>query len=182
MNTDNLFHNQDEVMENIMLFSPMPVLQAIQDSFTESILADMQEEDAEIFAESIPVRKSGKSRYDKKASRRKGSALSDQERHNQKGRDRMHGKRHGNRQVKCLTRKRYLEADHYAHVTYKMVDGKLVPIRVKECLRTNIHRDTVPVPEQEPFYVGIYETRKLSDGITCTMEWDFPEAVQGEAI
>lgn len=74
MNTDNLFHNQDEVMENIMLFSPMPVLQAIQDSFTESILADMQEEDAEIFAESIPVRKSGKSRYDKKASRRKGSA------------------------------------------------------------------------------------------------------------
>lgn len=74
MNTDNLFHNQDEVMENIMLFSPVPVLQAIQDSFTESILADMHAEDAEIFAESIPVRKSGKSRYNKKAMKRKGSA------------------------------------------------------------------------------------------------------------
>lgn len=74
MNTDKLFHNQDEIMENIMLFSPMPVLQAIQDSFTESVLADMQEEDAEIFAEFIPVRKSGKSRYDKKAMKRKGSA------------------------------------------------------------------------------------------------------------
>lgn len=61
-------------MENIMLFSPMPVLQAIQDSFTESILADMHAEDAEIFAESIPARKSGKSRYDKKAMKRKGSA------------------------------------------------------------------------------------------------------------
>lgn len=67
------YHNQDEVMENIMLFSPMHVLQGIQDSFTESILADMQEEDAEIFAEFVPVRKSGKSHYDKKAMRRKGS-------------------------------------------------------------------------------------------------------------
>jgi len=75
MNTDKLFHNQDEVMENIMLFSPMPVLQAIQDSFTESVLADMHVEDAEIFGEFVQnVRKSRRSRHDKKASRRKGSA------------------------------------------------------------------------------------------------------------
>ena len=67
------FRNQDEVMENIMLFSPMPVLQAIQDSYTESILADMHAKDAEIFEESQSVRKSHKSRHDKKASRRKGS-------------------------------------------------------------------------------------------------------------
>ena len=55
MNTDNLFHNQDEVMENIMLFSPMPVLQAIQDSFTESMLADEYMDCEEIFGESIPA-------------------------------------------------------------------------------------------------------------------------------
>lgn len=66
-------NNQDAIIENIMLFSPMPVLQAIQDSYTESILADMHAEDAEIFEESQSVRKSGKSRYDKKASKRKGS-------------------------------------------------------------------------------------------------------------
>lgn len=66
-------NNQDTVMENIMLFSPMPVLQAIQDSYVESILADMYAEDEDLFGEFVPVRKSHKSRYDKKAMRRKGS-------------------------------------------------------------------------------------------------------------
>lgn len=72
---NKLFHNQDEVMENIMLFAPMNTLSAIQDSFTESMLADMDAEDAEIFEESqsVHVRKSRKSHYDKKAMRRKGS-------------------------------------------------------------------------------------------------------------
>ena len=85
MNTNKLFHNQDETMEHIMLFAPMPVLQAIQDSFTESILADMQEEDAEIFAESVPVHKSGKSRKSRRAIR-----LDRNKR--KKGSDRAHGK------------------------------------------------------------------------------------------
>lgn len=86
MNTNKLFHNQDETMEHIMLFAPMPVLQAIQDSFTESILADMQEEDAEIFAESVPIHKSGKSRKSRRAIR------IDRNRR-KKGSDRAHGKK-----------------------------------------------------------------------------------------
>lgn len=61
-------------MENIMLFAPMPVLQAIQDSFTESMLTDEYLDCEDLFTESVPVCKVGKSHYDKKAARRKGSA------------------------------------------------------------------------------------------------------------
>ena len=70
MNTN---HNQDEVMESIMLFAPMDTLFAIQDAYYQSIASDRHMDWAEEDAESIPVRKSGKSRYDKKASKRKGS-------------------------------------------------------------------------------------------------------------
>lgn len=81
------FHNQDEAMENIMLFSPMPVLQAIQDAYHESVLADMNAEDAEIFGESVPVRKSGKLSCKERARRHRKAnrthAL----------RDRYHGKK-----------------------------------------------------------------------------------------
>ena len=118
----NMFHNQDYVMENIMLFSPMPVLQAIQDSFTESILADMQEEDAEIFDEFIPVRKSGKSRKSRRAVRIEQNKR-------KKGSDRAHGKRHGRKYLDNLSRKKFLEADNYDHFTFKVVNGKLTPIK-----------------------------------------------------
>ena len=74
MNTDKLFHNQDEAMEHIMLFASMDTLFAIQDAYQQSIASDRHMDWAEEDAESVPVRKSGKSRYDKKASRRKGSA------------------------------------------------------------------------------------------------------------
>lgn len=74
MNTDKLFHNQDETMEHIMLFAPMDTLFAIQDAYQQSIASDRHMDWVEEDAESVPVRKSGKSRYDKKASRRKGSA------------------------------------------------------------------------------------------------------------
>lgn len=74
MNTNELFHNQDEAMENIMLFAPMSTLFAIQDAYQQSIASDRHMDWAEEDAESVPVRKSGKSRYDKKAMKRKGSA------------------------------------------------------------------------------------------------------------
>lgn len=74
MNTDNLFHNQDEIMENIMLFAPMSTLFAIQDAYQQSVASDRHMDWAEEDVESVPVRKSGKSRYDKKAMKRKGSA------------------------------------------------------------------------------------------------------------
>ena len=70
MNTDKY---QDEVMEHIMLFAPMDTLFAIQDAYQQSIASDRHMDWAEENAESIPVRKSRKSRHDKKASKRKGA-------------------------------------------------------------------------------------------------------------
>lgn len=162
MNTDKLFHNQDEIMENIMLFSPMPVLQAIQDSYVESILADMYAEDAEIFEESQPVRKSHKSRHDKKAARRKGSP-----------------KRFRDRSRKCA---------HEGHVwkTYSRGLSGDCNVRGRRLEKTgrpqriNVHKDIVPVPEQEPWYIGEYETRQVCEGVNVTMEWSAPEAVYGD--
>lgn len=123
-------NNQDTIMENIMLFSPMPVLQAIQDSYMESILADMQEEDAE----SVPVHKSGKSCKQRRAARRVQN-----KRHHHS--DRAHGKRHGKKYLDNLSRKKYLEADNYDHATFKVVNGKLRPIKdvrqARETARVN---------------------------------------------
>ena len=127
-------NNQDTVMENIMLFSPMPVLQAIQDSYMESILADMHAEDAEIFGESVPVHKSGKSRKQRRAVR-----IEQNKYHKQS--DRAHGKRHGDKYLDNLPRKKYLEADNYDHATFKVVNGKLRPIKdvrqARETARVN---------------------------------------------
>ena len=111
-------NNQDTVMENIMLFSPMPVLQAIQDSYMESVLADMHAEDAEIFGESVRVQN-----------------------HAHKQSDRLHGKHHGDKYLNNLSRKKYLEADNYDHATFKVVNGKLRPIKdvrqARETARVN---------------------------------------------
>lgn len=74
MNTNKLFFNQDEAMEHIMLFASMDTLFAIQDAYQQSIASDKHMDWAEEDAKSIPVRKSCKSRHDKKASKRKGSA------------------------------------------------------------------------------------------------------------
>lgn len=155
-------NNQDTVMENIMLFSPMPVLQAIQDSYMESVLADMYAEDAEIFEESRSVRKSHKSRHDKKAMRRKGSP-----------------KRFRDRSRKCAneghvwkTYSRGLSGD--CNVRGRRLEKTGRPQRV------NVHKDIVPVPEQEPWYIGEYETRQVCEGVNVTMEWSAPEAVYGD--
>lgn len=78
--------NQDAIMENIMLFSSMPVLQGIQDSYMESILADMQEEDAEIFEESVSVQSV------RKLSRKSRRAIRIDRNKRKKGSDRAHGK------------------------------------------------------------------------------------------
>ena len=79
--------NQDEVMENIMLFSPMPVLQAIQDSFTESMLADEYMDCEEIFGDSVPVRNVRKCDRKERARRHRKANRT------HKTRDRYHGKK-----------------------------------------------------------------------------------------
>ena len=115
-------NNQDAIMENIMLFSPMPVLQAIQDSYLESVLADMYTEDAEIFGESVPVQNVRKlSAKQRRAARRVQNA-------HHKQSDRAHGKCHGDKYLESLSRKKYLEADNYDHPTFRVEKGKLHPI------------------------------------------------------
>lgn len=54
--------------------------------------------------------------------------------------------------------------------------------RVPRTQSVNIHRNTKPVPEQEPWYVGVYGTLEVCEGATVTMEWPVPEAVQGEPV
>ena len=136
-------NNQDTIMENIMLFSPMPVLQAIQDSYMESILADMQEEDAEIFGESVPVHKSGKSRKQRRAVRIERNK-------SHKGADRLHGKRHGKKYLDSLPRKKHLEADNYDHPTFRVEKGKLRPIHNVKCARETAKlRDALDVSRVE---------------------------------
>lgn len=157
-------NNQDTVMENIMLFSPMPVLQAIQDSYLESVLADMYAEDAEIFEESQSVRKSKshKSRYDKKAMNRKGSPKRFRDR-SRKAAHEGHVWNVYSRGMSgdCAERGRRLE-------------------KIGRPQRVNVHKDIVPVPEQEPWYIGEYETRQVCEGVNVTMEWSAPEAVYGD--
>lgn len=137
------YHNQDAIMENIMLFSPMPVLQAIQDSFTESILADMQEEDSEIFGESAPVHTGRKLSCKQRRARRRV------QNHAHKSADRKHGKRHGDKYLDNLSRKKYLEADNYDHPTFRVEKGKLRSIhdvrRERETARVRDALNVSPV-------------------------------------
>ena len=54
--------------------------------------------------------------------------------------------------------------------------------RIPRTQSVNVHKDTKPVPEQEPTYVGFYGTLEVRKGITVTMEWNVPEAVKGEPV
>lgn len=165
-------NNQDTVMENIILFSPMPVLQAIQDSYMESILADTQEEDAEIFGESVPVHKSGKSHKQRRAARRI------QNKHYKQS-DRKHGKRHGDKYLESLPRKKYLEADNYDHPTFRVEKGKLRPIHdVKRERETAKLRDALDVSRVERLTASVLA--HMSNHMFMWDEqvvWDLTEAL-----
>lgn len=156
-------NNQDTVMESLMLTAPMSTLQGIQDAYLESVLADMHAEDTEIFEESVQnVRKSRRSRHDKKAARRKGSS--------KRFRDRSRKAAH---------------EGHVWNVYSRGMSGDCAE-RGKRLEKTgrpqrvNVHKDIVPVPEQEPWYIGEYETRQVCEGVNVTMEWPAPEAVYGD--
>lgn len=172
-------YNQDTVMENIMLFSPMPVLQAIQDSFTESVLADM---DAD-FRESEPVRTGRKlSRKQRRAARRVHN-----KRH--KSADQKHGKgvfsyeykENGVIKTQILPNNMRSKSA-WSKACHEWGDPDGLKRRVPRTQSINVHKDTKPVPEQEPWYVGVYGTLEICKGVTVTMEWPVPEAVQGEPV
>lgn len=166
-------YNQDAIMENIMLFSPMPVLQAIQDSFTESVLADMNAEDAEIFGESQHVHTGRKlSTKQRRAARRVQN-------HAHKQSDRAHGKRHGDKYLDNLPRKKYLEADNYDHPTFRVEKGKLRPIHsVKRERETARCRDALDVSPVERLTASVLA--HMSNHVFMWDEqvvWDLTEAL-----
>lgn len=121
------FHNQDEIMESLMLTAPMSTLSAIQDSYLESVLADMHAEDAEIFGESIPVQNVRKyNRKQKRAARRVQNRTHKQS-------DRAHGKK------RMPSAKFVREADkqdiYHAHAKYVWHEshkGEWIPRTVKK--------------------------------------------------
>lgn len=64
--------------------------------------------------------------------------------------DRKHGKRHGDKYLESLPRKKYLEADNYDHPTFRVEKGKLRPIHdVKRARETAKVRDALDVSPVE---------------------------------
>lgn len=78
---------QDVMFTELMLYAPMDILEQIVEAQRESILADMQEEDAEIFGESVPVHNVRKCDRKERARRHRKANRT------HKTRDRYHGKR-----------------------------------------------------------------------------------------
>ena len=82
------------------------------------------------------------SRKDRRAARRVQN-------HAHKQSDRLHGKRHGDKYLDNLPRKKYLEADNYDHPTFRVEKGKLRPIhdvkRERETARCRDALDVSPV-------------------------------------
>lgn len=78
---------QDVVFTELMLYAPMNILEQIAEAQRESILADMQEEDAEIFGDSVPVRNVRKCDRKERARRHRKANRT------HKTRDRYHGKK-----------------------------------------------------------------------------------------
>lgn len=151
---------QDVVFTELMLYAPMDILEQIAEAQRESILADTQEEDAEIFEESVPVQNIHKlSRKQRRAARRVQN-------HAHKQSDRLHGKRHGDKYLESLSRKKYLEADNYDHLTFRVEKGKLRPIHdVKRARETARFHDALDVSEIERLTASVLAEVKQYHGM-----------------
>jgi len=164
--------DQDVVFTELMLYAPMDILEQIAEAQRESILADMQEEDAEIFAESVSVHKSGKSRKSRRAVRIEKNKT-------HKGSDRKHGKRHGDKYLDNLSRKKYLEADNYDHPTFRVEKGKLRPIHdVRRERETAKVRDALDISPVERLTASVLA--HMSNHVFMWDEqvvWDLTEAL-----
>lgn len=96
-----------------------------------------------------------------------------------KSADRLHGKRHGDKYLDSLPRKKYLEADNYDHPTFKVEKGKLRPIhdvkreretaKVRDALDVSpVERLTASVLAHMSKYVFIWDEQVV---------WDLTEAL-----
>lgn len=84
--------------------------------------------------------------------------------------DRAHGKRHGDKYLNSLSRKKYLEADNYDHPTFRVEKGKLRPIHdVKRERETAKVRDAMDVSEIERLTASVLaEVQQYHGMVGCT--------------
>lgn len=87
-----------------------------------------------------------------------------------KSADRKHGKRHGDKYLESLPRKKYLEADNYDHPTFRVEKGKLHPIHnVKRERETARVRDAMDVSEIERLTASVLaEVKQYHGMVGCT--------------
>lgn len=87
-----------------------------------------------------------------------------------KSADRKHGKRHGDKYLESLPRKKYLEADNYDHPTFRVEKGKLHPIHdVKRERETARVRDAMDVSEIERLTASVLaEVQQYHGMVGCT--------------
>lgn len=174
---------QDVMFTELMLYAPMNILEQIAEAQKESILADMYAEDAEIFGESIPVQNVRKLSHKQRRARRRVQNA----RH--KKSDRLHGKgvfsyeykENGVIKTQILP-DNMRSKSAWSKALHEWGDPDGLKGRIPRTQSVHIHKDTVPIPEQEPTYVGFYGTLEVRKGINVTMEWNVPEAVQGEPV
>ena len=102
------------------------------------------------------------------AKQRRSARRVQNKRHKQS--DRKHGKRHGDKYLDSLPRKKYLEADNYDHPTFKVEKGKLCPIHdVKRERETAKVRDAMDVSEIERLTASVLaEVKQYHGMVGCT--------------
>ena len=176
-------HPQDVCMEEIMLTASFNTLQRIRLAELESALADEELESTKIFAEWKPAHVDRKeNRKQRRSARRKQNA-----RH--KKSDRLHGKgtyvyhyKEDGELKEAISGNEYRNWATWVRTMHSWGDPEGKKRRVPRTQSVSVHKDTKPIPEQEPTYVGFYGTLEVRKGITVTMEWNVPEAVKEEPV
>ena len=102
------------------------------------------------------------------AKQRRAARRVQNKRHKQS--DRKHGKRHGDKYLDNLPRKKYLEADNYDHPTFRVEKGKLCPIHdVKRERETARFHDALDVSEIERLTASVLaEVKQYHGMVGCT--------------
>ena len=128
------------------------------------------------------IRKQTVNRKQRRSARRKQNA-----RH--KVADRLHGKgtyvyhyKENGDLKEAISGNEYRNWATWVRTMHSWGDPEGKKRRIPRTQSVSVHKDTVPVPEQEPTYVGFYGTLEVRKGINVTMEWNVPEAVQGEPV
>ena len=149
----------------------------------DEIPEELTAEDITLIEGEESVHKSDKlSRKVRRSARRKQNAK-------HKKADRLHGKgtyifhyKENGELKEAISGNEYRNWATWVRTMHSWGDPEGKKRKIPRTQSVNVHKDTVPVPEQEPTYVGFYGTLEVRKGINVTMEWNVPEAVQGEPV